>query len=343
MELDTANTLRRHSADAGVKENLRDISDLTPLLKPGMVFRSSFMHSMSTRKRHDITAVLDLRRSSRLCKKQSRVMKEMTRPDWMWIRLRTAGMQAAGFAVVPSCPNCQAQLSDEDTEFSTKVFHVDMCTPGFKLKVFGAVPRQSQFKAIRRALTLRDPEETISSAVADPDTFGYGRLYILFLEHSKAQIAKIFSVLSNKDNYPLLIHCIHGKDRTGLAVMLLLRVCGVDYDTILKDYMVSQRTMVSWHARGDVPLKKHLTSQQILSVERAYMEQAIDHIRIRYGDVPQYLESCGVSAEQQQIAREINSRDGGGSAAERAEPAAIAAAPAAVAAAEVPVEVPVEA
>ena len=91
-----------------------------------------------------------------------------------------------------------------------QVFHVDMCTPGFKAQVFRYVPRQAKFKAIRRALTLRDAEETISEAVADPDTFGYGRLYILFLEHSKQQIAKIFYVLANEDNYPLLMHCIHG-------------------------------------------------------------------------------------------------------------------------------------
>lgn len=85
-----------------------------------------------------------------------------------------------------------------------------MCTAGFKAQVFGSVPRQAKLKAIRRALTFRSAEETISHAVADPDTFGYGRLYILFLEHSKPQIAKMFSVLSSRDNYPLLVHCIHG-------------------------------------------------------------------------------------------------------------------------------------
>lgn len=237
----------RSSVDAQFHENLRDVADLTHLLKAGHLFRSSFMHSMETRQRYGIEAVLDLRRSSRLCRKQSRIMKEMLRPDWLFIRLRTAGMHAAGSHVVPSCPNCQAQLSSEEEGVSTKVctpvhntatcsvlfcsglrtqepgcamykarhafvqvYHVDLCTAGFKAKVFGSVPRQARLQAIRRALTFRSPEETISQAVADPDSFGYGRLYILFLEHSKPQIAKMFSVLSNNDNYPLLVHCIHG-------------------------------------------------------------------------------------------------------------------------------------
>lgn len=110
--------------------------------------------------------------------------------------------------------------------------------------------------------------------------------------------------------------------------MLLLRVCGVDYTTIIQDYMFSQRTMVSWHARGDVPLKRHLTTQQILSVERQYMEQAIEHITLKYGDVPQYLETCGVSLQQQQCVKGILSSqagDGGGQLAARSSTAPLLA------------------
>lgn len=90
--------------------------------------------------------------------------------------------------------------------------------------------------------------------------------------------------------------------------MLVLRVCGVEYETIIKDYMCSQRTMASWHQRGDLPLKAHLTTQTILSVERQYMEQAIEHIRIKYGDVPNYLQSCGVTLERQATVKGILAR-----------------------------------
>ena len=113
--------LERLSIDAQVHENLRDVADLTPLLKAGHLFRSSCMHSMETRQRYGIEAVLDLRRSSRMCQKQSRIMKEMLRPDWLFMRVRTAGMHAAGSHVVPSCPNCQEQLSSEEEGVSTKV------------------------------------------------------------------------------------------------------------------------------------------------------------------------------------------------------------------------------
>lgn len=38
---------------------------------------------------------------------------------------------------------------------------------------------------------------------------------------------------------PILFHCASGKDRTGVAAMLVLYLLGVDADTILKDYMHS--------------------------------------------------------------------------------------------------------
>lgn len=45
-------------------------------------------------------------------------------------------------------------------------------------------------------------------------------------------------VLDNGGN-PLLWHCTAGKDRTGIEAMLLMAALGCDYDTILKDFMLT--------------------------------------------------------------------------------------------------------
>jgi protein tyrosine/serine phosphatase len=34
-----------------------------------------------------------------------------------------------------------------------------------------------------------------------------------------------------------LVHCAHGKDRTGVVVMLALAACGVSADAIVDDYV----------------------------------------------------------------------------------------------------------
>ena len=43
----------------------------------------------------------------------------------------------------------------------------------------------------------------------------------------------------NNLSAPILFHCASGKDRTGVAAMLVLYLLGVDADTILADYLLS--------------------------------------------------------------------------------------------------------
>jgi hypothetical protein len=50
----------------------------------------------------------------------------------------------------------------------------------------------------------------MAPAVANPLYMGYRALYKTILEDSKRGIAKAIRVFADKDNYPVLIHCIHG-------------------------------------------------------------------------------------------------------------------------------------
>lgn len=52
-------------------------------------------------------------------------------------------------------------------------------------------------------------------------------------------VAKIFSVLAKKDNYPVLFHCFAGRDRTGTIAILLQALLGADYNAIKLDYELS--------------------------------------------------------------------------------------------------------
>lgn len=45
-------------------------------------------------------------------------------------------------------------------------------------------------------------------------------------------MAIAFRTLANPHSYPVLVHCVHGKDRTGLVVMLLLMLAGVSKKVI---------------------------------------------------------------------------------------------------------------
>ena len=39
--------------------------------------------------------------------------------------------------------------------------------------------------------------------------------------------------------YPVLVHCLSGKDRTGIVIAALLLICGVDRAVIAEEYLLS--------------------------------------------------------------------------------------------------------
>lgn len=68
----------------------------------------------------------------------------------------------------------------------------------------------------------------MAPAVANPLLLGYKALYRTLLEDSKRGMALALRPFVEEGNFPILVHCIHGKDRTGLIIMLLLLLCDVD-------------------------------------------------------------------------------------------------------------------
>jgi Tyrosine phosphatase family len=86
--------------------------------------------------------------------------------------------------------------------------------------------------------------------------------------------------------------------------MLIKRVCGITFDEILNDYMMSSECMSLWQGEGQAALAPGLCTKTVLSVERAYMAEAVQHVRKKYGDVPAYLSTCGIGPDVRKAVRE---------------------------------------
>lgn len=68
------------------------------------------------------------------------------------------------------------------------------------------------------------------------------QMYITFLSHDagKQGYAQMFKdLLALPEGQSLLFHCTQGKDRTGCAALLILSALGVDEDTIMADYLLT--------------------------------------------------------------------------------------------------------
>ena len=48
--------------------------------------------------------------------------------------------------------------------------------------------------------------------------------------------SQIFHLIAESDKNPLILHCNHGADRTGIITFALMTLLGCEYDDIARDY-----------------------------------------------------------------------------------------------------------
>jgi protein-tyrosine phosphatase len=61
-----------------------------------------------------------------------------------------------------------------------------------------------------------------------------------FVINQTSQYARMFQLML-EGHHPILIHCAAGKDRTGFGAAIILDVLGVDEDTIVEDYLLTNQ------------------------------------------------------------------------------------------------------
>jgi protein-tyrosine phosphatase len=109
------------------------------------------------------------------------------------------------------------------------------------------------------------------------------------------QYREFFKVLQEESNIPLLYHCSAGKDRTGMASVLILYALGVDDATILDDYLASN-TYLS--GKYEALMAKNPVYKDLFSVKKEYLEAGLNSIKKEYGSIDAFLtEILGVNIE----------------------------------------------
>ena len=94
---------------------------------------------------------------------------------------------------------------------------------------------------------------------------------------------------------PQLFHCTAGKDRTGWAAALLLEIAGVDRETILADYLLTNTVSSATRTKYLALIAEHLGEDKravyepTMVVEESYLQTAYDSVTELYGSVDGYL------------------------------------------------------
>ena len=125
----------------------------------------------------------------------------------------------------------------------------------------------------------------------------YRRLPLGFAAQYRAVLARAEQGLT------LLIHCTAGKDRTGIAILLLLSALGVPREQIIADFLRSNEARDAL-LRQVMPtiLKQGLDPASVLKlleVQDIYLRVAIDTIEQQHGSIEEYLRNgLGVDIER---------------------------------------------
>lgn len=134
-------------------------------------------------------------------------------------------------------------------------------------------------------------------------------MYVGFLEADtgKRGYAEVFArLLAQPQGEALLFHCTQGKDRTGLAAMLILSTLGVDEETIVSDYLLTntfnagliERERQGLLAAG---IPEEQLDRYMIGFDKVYpqsMQNALDHLKATYGSVRGYVhDALGVSED----------------------------------------------
>jgi protein tyrosine/serine phosphatase len=144
-------------------------------------------------------------------------------------------------------------------------------------------------------------EEIEAAAAAAPDIETSTRdVYLIFLERFKANVAAAVRTVARAPEGGLVVHCVGGKDRTGMLVALLLHLAGVADEDIAADYALSEERLLPRHegwfaaAQTEEELER---LRRIAQTPAGAMLGVFGELERRYGSVEGYLTSAGVEQE----------------------------------------------
>ncbi|RRG18807.1 tyrosine-protein phosphatase [Weissella viridescens] len=113
---------------------------------------------------------------------------------------------------------------------------------------------------------------------------------------AQARYHEFFMAILNDDT-PLIFHCFAGKDRTGFAAAVILKMAGIDHQQIMDDYLrtnemrkqANQETMEAIKSHLNVAEQDLAGLQTLLEVDARYLEHAVAVMRTKFGSFDNYL------------------------------------------------------
>jgi len=132
--------------------------------------------------------------------------------------------------------------------------------------------------------------------------------YRMIAEEGPPSYQKLMELVLDQSNWPILIHCNAGKDRAGVAVTLILEALGVDRETIMEEFLLTNK--ISRTEEKAVLLAKESNKSRrlgrgpsasawfpIVGVQPEMLEAFYASVDEQYGSMDAFLTELGVDQE----------------------------------------------
>ena len=149
--------------------------------------------------------------------------------------------------------------------------------------------------------------EIEAAAEAAPDAATATReVYLIFLEHFARNAAASVRAVARAPAGGVVVHCVGGKDRTGLLTAFLLHLAGVDDEQVAADYALSEERLrprhEAWLAKAETEAERERLRRITQTPARA-MREVLAELARRHGGVGGYLRANGLTDEELELAR----------------------------------------
>ena len=132
-------------------------------------------------------------------------------------------------------------------------------------------------------------------------------VYLVFLERFRENVAAAIAAVARAPEGGVVVHCMGGKDRTGLVTAFLLHIAGVDDEQIAADYALSEERLQPRHAAwieeaGTEAERERI--RRVASTPAESMVGVLEELERRYGSIEAFLRASGLTDEDLRLARE---------------------------------------
>ena len=126
-------------------------------------------------------------------------------------------------------------------------------------------------------------------------------VYLIFLERFSANVAAGVRAVADAPAGGVVVHCVGGKDRTGLLSAFLLHLAGVEVERIAADYALSEERLQPRHERWLAEAETEAERERIRRIARtpaASIVGVFEELAGRHESVEGFLLGAGATPDE---------------------------------------------